>query len=153
MVYVTPTTVLGADGALRDVVSPLTTPVTIPSAERNAADTMQAILDEVDRATGLRITLGWVRFLPTQMVTFAASREPARDALARLFVQLGGEGSLSYRLLFDPVPDKMRIFDYTLNVRPVSHAAPAPVTSASARKPPVPGAQGSGPSGTTNVPH
>ncbi len=146
MVYLTPTKVLGADGAMHDVVSPLATLVTIPSAERNIADTLQAILDEVNKGTRSNITIGWVRFWPTQRVTFAASREPARDALARLFAQVGA-GQLSYRLIFDPVPDKMRIFDYALNVRAVAHnaARPAPIRTG---KPP----SGSVPFGATKTP-
>jgi len=71
---------------------------------------MQAILDAVNAATGLHIVLGVIHFWPTQMVSFGAREEPARDALARLFAQTTG-ASLSYRLLFDPIPDKMRIFD------------------------------------------
>jgi hypothetical protein len=125
MIYVTPTQVLGADGTVHEVVSPLTTLVTIPSASRNMADTVQAILDAVNKATGLQIVLGVAHFWPTQMVSFGASGEETRDALARLFAQ--SSLSLSYRLVFDPIPDKMRSLDYALNLRPVGRVTPGAV--------------------------
>lgn len=123
MFYVTPTRILGANGVMRDVTSPLMAVVTFPNAERTVAETAQAIFDEVHKATGLRIVVGTFPFFPTQMVTFGASREPARDALARLFAQTAG-GRLSYRLNFDPKPDRMRIFDYALNVQPTGYVSP-----------------------------
>jgi hypothetical protein len=122
MIYITPIQVLGADGTVHEAVSPLATLITIPSASRNMADTVQAILDEVNKATGLQIVLGVAHFWPTQMVTFGASGVAARDALAALFAQ--ASLSFSYRLNFDPIPDKMRTFDYTLNLRPVGSVAP-----------------------------
>jgi hypothetical protein len=104
-------------------MSPLTEPVTIPYAERNVADTVEAILGAASKATELRIVLGTIPFWPTQMVSFGASREPARDALARLFAQTA-RGTLSYRLIFAPKLDRMRTFDYTLNVRPAGMRQP-----------------------------
>jgi len=65
---------------MRDVTSPLAALVTVPNAERNVADTVEAILGAASRASGLRIVLGSVPFWPTQLVSFGASREPARDA-------------------------------------------------------------------------
>jgi hypothetical protein len=138
MIYVTPTQVLGADGTVHAVVSPLTTLVTIPSASRSMAGTVQAILDAVSKATGLQIVLGVNHFWPTQMVTFGASGVEARDALATLFAQTSL--SLSYRLIFDPIPDKMRTLDYTLNLRPVGSVTPGVLTG--------PPAVTVGPSGT-----
>jgi len=126
MIYVTPTQVLGADGTAHAVVSPLTTLVTIPSASRNMADTVQAILDAVNKATGLQIVLGVNHFWPTQMVTFGANGMEARDALSKLFAQTSV--TLSYALIFDPIPDKMRTLDYALNLRPVGSVTPGVLT-------------------------
>jgi hypothetical protein len=123
MLYVTPTKVLGANGVMRDVTSPMTALVTVPYAQRNVADTTEAILDAVYKATGLRITIGSLPFWPTQMVSFGASGESARDALARLFAQTAG-GPLTYRLVFDPRPDRMRTFDYMINVKETGYIGP-----------------------------
>src|SRR5206468_12311110 len=95
----------------------------VPYEQRNGIDTVEAILDTVYKSTGLRIVVGNLPFWPTQMVSFGASGEPARDALARLFAQTAS-GPLSYRLVFDPTPDRMRTFDYMINVRPTAYAAP-----------------------------
>jgi len=118
--YVTPTKVLAADGVIRDLSSPLMVAITIRNAQRSLVDTTQAILDAVQRATGLRIVTGKFPYLPVQMVSFGASGEPARDALARLFAQ-SSAALQSYRLIFEPTPDLMRDTDYVLNVGPVAN--------------------------------
>jgi hypothetical protein len=115
VVYVTPITVLGANGSSREVTSPMTTLISIPSAKRSVPETAQAIFDAVSKATGLRFGIATFPFRPTDQVTFAASNEPARDALARLFA-LVRSAPVSYRLLFEPKPDPKRAFDYMVNV-------------------------------------
>lgn len=123
MLYVTPTKVLGANGAMRDVTSPMTAVVTVPNAQRTVAEAAQTIFDAVNQATGLRIVIGTFPFWPKDVVNFGASAEPARDALARLFAQTG-RGPFSYRLTFDPKPDPMRIFDYMINVQLAGYVSP-----------------------------
>ena len=124
MLYVTPTKVLAANGTMRDVTSPMTSLVTVPYAQRTVAEAAQAIFDAVYKATGLRIVIGTFPFWPKDVVSFGASGEAARDALGRLFAQTG-RGSFSYRLTFDPRPDRMRIFDYMINVQPTGYVSPA----------------------------
>ena len=123
MIYVSPTKVLGANGLMRDVISPMAALVTIPYAQRSVAETAQAIFDAVYKATELRIVIGAFPFWPTDVVSFGVSGEPARDALARLFTQTG-RAPLSYRLTFDPKPDLMRIFDYMINIQPTGYVSP-----------------------------
>ncbi len=115
--YVTPTTVLGANGVVRSVTSPMASIVSVPYAQRSVADTAQAIFNAVNAATGVKIVIGTFPFLPTQMVSFGVSSESARDALAALFVQTALR-PVSYRLTFDPKPDTMRTFDYMINIQP-----------------------------------
>ena len=135
MLYVTPTKVLGTSGALREVISLMLTPVTIPYANRSASDTADAIWNAVYKATGLRIAIGDFPFWPTDAVSFGVNGEPARDALAKLFAQAAPSKPLSYRLLFDPRTELPRPFDYMLNV----HAtAPASNTSATPIAPELP---------------
>lgn len=123
-VYVTPTKILGANGAVRAVTSPLMTPISVPYAKRTVEETAQAIFDAVYSATGQKIVIGTFPFWPTDTVSFGVNTEPARDALASLFA-LAGRGPLSYRLTFDPRPDSMRIFDYMINVQPAGFVSPA----------------------------
>jgi hypothetical protein len=123
MIYVSPIKVLGATGTMRDVTSPMLTPVTVPYAQRTVVDTAQAIFDSLAQASGLTIVIGSFPFWPTDMVTFGVSGLPARDALANLFSQ-AGKGVFSYRLLFDPRPDSMRVFDYMINVQRTGYVSP-----------------------------
>ncbi len=123
MLYVTPTKVADATGVLRDVTSPLLTPVTVQYANRSVAETAEAILAGVYHATGRTIVVGAFPYFPTDMVSFGANAEPARNALARLFAETA-KSPLSYRLLFDPKPDRARGSDYMLNVQPVGYRAP-----------------------------
>jgi hypothetical protein len=123
MIYLSPTKVLGATGAMRDVTSTMLTPVTVPYAQRTVADTVQAILDSLGQSTGVTIVIGALPFWPTDVVTFGVSGLPARDALANLLSQTG-KGAFSYRLLFDPRPDSMRVFDYMINVQRTGYVSP-----------------------------
>jgi predicted RecA/RadA family phage recombinase len=148
MLYVTPTTVLGANGVMRGVTSPMAALVTIPNAQRSALETAEAIFDAVYKATGLRIVMGTFPYWPTQMVSFGAAGEPARDALARLFVQMAA-APLSYRLVFDPAPDRMRIFDYMLNVRRTAYVAPMAAPNPGSRVSPPPAATSQQPAGNS----
>ena len=85
MLYVMATKVLGANGVVRTVTSPMLTVITIPTADRSVVGTVQAIFDAVGKATGLRIGVATLPFWPSQRVAFGATAEVARDALARLF--------------------------------------------------------------------
>jgi hypothetical protein len=58
MLYVMATTVLGANGAVHAVTSPMLTAITIPAADRSVVETVRAIFDAVGRAAGLRFGLG-----------------------------------------------------------------------------------------------
>jgi hypothetical protein len=123
MLYVTPIKVLGAGGSTLDVISPMTVSVTVSDAKRSVAEAAQTILDAVYKATGQRIVIGTFPFWPTDMVDFSATGVPARDALAKLFSQTG-KGVFSYRLLFDPKPDPMRLSDYMINVKVAGYVNP-----------------------------
>ncbi len=123
MLYVTPTTVLAASGASLDVVSPMATLISLPGARRSVPATAQAIFDAVSKATGLRFGFATFPFPPSNEVTFGATNEPARDALARLFA-LMGKVPVSYRLLFEPKPDLNRAFDYMVNVHLAGYLPP-----------------------------
>jgi hypothetical protein len=122
--FVTPSSVMGAAGTVKKVTSPLLTIVTVPNAQRTVSDTLKAILEAVNQGTGLKIVAGTLPFRPTDQISFGVTGVTARDAILRLFAQTGK--SLSYRLLFDPLPDKMRIFDYMMNVHPVGYVSPTP---------------------------
>ncbi len=115
MTYVTPVQFLGADGATHPVTSPMTVPVTVPIEPRTVGDTVHVIFEAVHLATGLRTGIGSLPFLPTDIASFVASGEPARDVLARLLAQ-AGKGPYSYRLLFDPKRNTPRPFDYIINI-------------------------------------
>jgi len=119
---VVPIRTLGADGSAILVTSPMTSPITIPSAQRIMADTVMAILDAVSKSTGKKIAIGSFPLMPGPLVSFGASNEPARDALARLFAQVGWRQS--YRLLFDPKADTHRSFDYMINFQQTGYAPP-----------------------------
>jgi hypothetical protein len=144
MIYVTPVQILGANGVTRNVSSPMLITVWIPTAMRSVAEQATAILDAISRASGSKIVLGALPFWPTEQVTFGASGESARDALARLFMLVDG-GPFSYRLLFDPRPDPKRSIDYMMNVQKTGYVSPqAPLTqdgSSSPQTAPVQGAQ------------
>ena len=140
MAYVTPTKVLGADGSVHDVVSPMTAVISIPYAERTVSEAAQAIFNAVYKVTGLKIAIGTFPYWPSETVQFGVSAAAARDALAKLFSQ-AGKGPMSYRLTFDPKPDRMRIFDYMINVKPAAYvtptapSSPAPAPSGAAPAP------------------
>lgn len=101
-VYVMPTKVLTKDGSMRDVVSPMTTLITLPYASRTVFESFEAVLDAVSKASGKRIMVGSVPMFGEPAPNFGATQEPARDVLARLLAKIG-YSSVSYRLLFDPL--------------------------------------------------
>ena len=143
MLYVTATKVLGANGAVHAVTSPMLAAITVPTADRSVGGTVQAIFDAVGIATGLRFGLDRLPFWPSQRVTFGAAGEVARDALARLFAQLSSR-PLSYRLIFAPKCDRMRTTDYIVDVAPSGYVAPmalpgyGPINKSAGSAPPVP---------------
>lgn len=126
MLYVIPTKVLTVGGALRDVNSPMTSPITVSYAERPLSDTVAAILQAASAASGARIELGSLPFMPpTAPIAFGANAEPARDALAKLFARVSSR-PVSYRLLFDP---KFRAYMLNIQIVPPTNARPAPTGS------------------------
>jgi len=99
--YVIATRVMGRDGKMIDVKSPMKVQISVPSAQRSLYDTVATILDAVSAATGERVEPGAVPNWLGPPLTFGAEQESARDALARLFSQIS-QRPISYRLLFDP---------------------------------------------------
>lgn len=80
MIYVVPAKVLGANGAVRDVFSPLIAPITVAYAERKLIDTVALILQAASKTSGgARIDVGNLPYSPTTMVAFSVSGESARD--------------------------------------------------------------------------
>ncbi len=143
VLYVTATKVLGANGVVRAVTSPMLTVITVPTGDRSVVETVQAIFDAVGTATGLRIGVATFPFWPSQRVAFGATGEVARDALARLFA-LSSSRPLSYRMIFEPKCDRMRVYDYIVNVAPSGYVAPTapagygPINPSAGSAPPVP---------------
>jgi len=111
MFYVIATRTTSENGAVRDVVSPLSAPISVPYAERRIIDTVALILAVASKPGGPRIDVGSLPFFPPTLVSFGADREPARDALARLFAKATAR-PVSYRLLFDPL-----LKNYMMNVQ------------------------------------
>lgn len=136
MIYVTPTTVRGADGVIRPVTSPLLTKITIPYDRGRVTETVQAILNAVTAATGLRFGIGGIPFLPPDMANFSATNITARDALANLFSQASAL-PITYRLIFDPDPTPKK-FDYIINIHVAGGIPQAPVRAPPPPPPPPP---------------
>lgn len=146
MTYVVPATVLAADGARRPVTSVMDVPVRVPFQNRTVAGTVAALFEALRTATGLRTGIGSIPFLPIDKVNFGSDGEPIRDALARLFAQVGG-GPYSYRLLFDPLPNgRRRPFDYIINIHHAGYArSSAPPGTAAGPSHPATAPAGPGP--------
>lgn len=121
--YVIATSVMGRDGKMIDVKSPMKVRISVPSAPRSLYDTVATILDAVSDAAGVRIDAGAVPDWPTPTLSFGAEQETARDVVARLFSQIG-QHPISYRLLFDPTL-KM----YMLNVYSVPGPSAQPAAA------------------------
>jgi hypothetical protein len=98
--YVAPIRFVNASGSSQDVTSPMKSSIDVPYAERRVIDTVELIVKATSQASGKRIDVGTVPFLPSTRVAFGVRGESARSALASLFAQL--HSSVSYRLLYDP---------------------------------------------------
>jgi hypothetical protein len=123
--YVVPTRFVNATGSPQDVTSPMKSNIDVPYAERSVMDTVDLIAKATSQASGKRIDVGTVPFLPSTRVAFGVKGEPSRSALAKLFAQL--HSSVSYRLLYDPQDQA-----YMLNLQITSAtAAGSPVTGKS----------------------
>jgi len=127
MVYVVANRVLGSNGLIRSVASPMKTLVTVPFAERTVEATVAIVLSAVS-ATGAKIEFGAFPFRPTDRISFGATQSPARDVLASVFAKATST-PLSYRLLFDPLSG------YMLNVQ-MAHAGSTAVAASPAPQQP-----------------
>jgi hypothetical protein len=132
MYYVVPVKTMSQNGAFRDVVSPLLVPVSFPYAERRLIGTVALILEGVSKSGGPRIDVGALPFNPAEAVAFSAKREPARDALARLFAKTTVK-PVSCRLLFDPV---FKYYMLNVQAQSESHSMAPPVENTPAVEPP-----------------
>jgi hypothetical protein len=128
MLYVVGTKVKGADGRLRDLISPMSIRVDVTFGRRTVIETVALIAEAVSKAGGVRVLVGQVPFAP-EVVSFEARRETARDAIARLFREAHPERQTSYRMLFDTL-----VSSYMLNLNALPPNVPS--TDSSVRVPP-----------------
>jgi len=78
----------------------LDSPVSFWYQQRSAADTVDLILSGVSQGTNAKVSSnGPPMLMITSKVTVGATKEPARDALAKLLLQLGPR--TGYQLLCD----------------------------------------------------
>ena len=118
MVYVIASEVLGSNGVMRTVASPMKTLVSVPFAERTVEDTVAIVLSAVSATTRAKIEIGSFPFRPTDRISFGATQSPARDVLANVLAKAANSPSC-YRLLFDPQTG------YMLNIQAASVVSPA----------------------------
>ena len=131
MYYVVATKTKGIDGKQRDVASPMLARITIPYAKRKVVDTIELIVTELSKASGVRVLVGNVPFgHGIETINFGVDRETGRNALARLLSQ---GRPVSYKLIFDTL-----INSYMLNLKVASRPSPINGTAApSTEAPPV----------------
>ncbi len=112
--HVVPRRVTAADGNVRDVAPLLDSLVTLPDADRNGVETLEALCAELSRLSGYRVQVGTVplNLLMHHRSRVSAENAAARDVLSRFLAAVGP--NLSWRLLYDP---GMRLF--VLNVHAV----------------------------------
>lgn len=128
----------------------LSTPITLPLQQRNAAETLDLILAAVSKASGFKIGVGSVPMnaLAMGQVTIGANQEPASRVLARLLNALLGYGTvlpasspaLSYRVLYD-----VQLKYYMFNVVEVGPMGIRYASAPSSPPPPGPGRPGLNP--------
>jgi hypothetical protein len=105
---VEPVAVRDSGGSLKPTASVLVTRIRMAYQQRNCAEALQQILDQVAAATGFKVVLGMVPVgsLANATVLLGADDEPAVQVLAKLFDQVFPRGELgatwAYRLLFEP---------------------------------------------------
>jgi hypothetical protein len=136
---VSPTQSRSSDGSFAPLNPTLSAPVSLPGQTQPAIKTLEAILQQVSSAAGLKVGLGTVpmRALAVTSVTIAASNEPASEVLVRLLsaVASGGVGpgggtvAISYHAFFDP-----QRLNYVLNI----HVVPNPNSPMGSAPPPTP---------------
>ncbi len=128
--YITPMQVRDASGALINVLPALDTKVTLPLKDRTAAETLEAVLQQVSQGSGGKIGLGSapLNLMLSAHVNMTAASETARSVLGRMFLTLASQtmpdgsvaSGLAYHLYYDP-----GLKYYMLNV----HKVPGPQSS------------------------
>ena len=109
--FLEPIAMRDASGNTGPVTPVLSTAITLPLQQRNAAETLDLILAQVSKASGFKIGVGSVPMnaLAMGQVTIGADQQPASQVLAQLLNALLGYGpvlpawssGLSYRVLYD----------------------------------------------------
>lgn len=113
-VDVMPTQVLGSDGSLKSINTPIMSqPVTFPVATRSLSDTLQLLLNDVSRESGFKMVLLDIPGSQTEAVALGAAGVPARDVIANMGAALNR--TVSFQSLYD-VASKT----YYLNVMAVA---------------------------------
>jgi hypothetical protein len=128
--YIVPAQFRNASGVMTNVTPALDATITLPAAERSAADTLDLVLQQASQVAGVNIALGGAPagLLATSRVTISAANEAARSVLGRLFLTLASQkmpdGSaasrLAYHLYYDP-----GLKYYLLNVHGVPGSQPS----------------------------
>jgi hypothetical protein len=121
----------------------LATPITLAEETRNAYQTLELILDQVSRATGVRVGSGTVPLNGMAMttVTIGAESEPAKQVISRFLrsVALWGHddaspvAGMSYALFCGPGSQSC-----SLNIHPVPSPVPQPGSTPPSTPSPVP---------------
>ena len=110
--YVAPMQERNAIGQNMAFAPVLSSRITLPAVKQIAYVTLQAILNEVSKASGQKVGMGMIpmqAFAATE-VTIGAENEPANNVLARLFEAVSTAGAdpnnvipaMSYRMLYVP---------------------------------------------------
>lgn len=100
-VDVVPSQTLDSSGSLQEVKAVMSQKVSFPTADRTTAATLQLIIDSAAQAAGVKVKLLSIPFTGEERVSFGASGQAAREAIASLLVKVGSAGASTY-LLFDP---------------------------------------------------
>ncbi|HZU43325.1 MAG TPA: hypothetical protein VE994_11675 [Terriglobales bacterium] len=103
---VEPNAVRGSDCTWAAASPAMETPISFPSQQRDATETLSLILHAVTQRLGMKVGLGnlpMVAFV-NRKATVRADNEPANIVLMRLFDQLSpaGQSTYSYHLFYDP---------------------------------------------------
>ena len=141
--YITPTQVRSASGALVNASSPLDSKVTFPYQERTVGEIVDLILQQVSKTSGVQISVGEapLNLILQTRTSLGASDEAARNVFGRMFFALASRpladgarvSQLAYHLYFEP-----RLRYYLLNI----HGVPQLNTPVAAQgTQPVPNAQ------------
>jgi hypothetical protein len=126
--YITPTQGRSAIGAVQSVTPVLSTRITLKPVQQVAYLTLEAILNEVSRASRVQVGIGTIpiRVFAVPEVMIAADNEPANEVLARLFAAVSTAGSaalpaavpaISYLMFYDP-GDQSYVFNVLVTPSP-----------------------------------